>query len=352
MIEVHNEIDFHNEAAPPGLDLGRLSQFFEQLHPGGIGRPVRARLIAGGRSNLTYEISTGTDCYILRRPPLGHVLATAHDMAREYRVMKALQNTDVPVPTMYALCADPGVLGAPFYVMERVEGMPYRRAVELERLGVARTAAVSARMVDTLASLHHINPDEVGLGDFGHVPGFLARQVNRWSKQLHASHSRPLPGAAELAERLARELPEQSEPGIVHGDFRLDNLLVDREDRVAAVIDWEMATLGDPLTDLGLLLAYQHLAELDGAGAVTDASTAPGFLTGDEMLERYAVVSGRDVSAMGFYRGLACFKLAVILEGIHYRYTQGQTVGEGFDRVGAMVEPMLAAGLDSLRGRY
>jgi len=165
---------------PPGLDLTRFETFFESVRPGAVIAPLRAEVIAGGKSNLTYEVTDGEHRWIVRRPPLGHVLATAHDMAREYRVMTALQPTDVPVPATYALCEDPDVLGAPFYVMERVEGTPYRLASQLEPLGAERTATISARMVDTLAALHRVDPGEVGLDGFGRPEGFLARQVRRW----------------------------------------------------------------------------------------------------------------------------------------------------------------------------
>jgi len=333
----------------PGLDLARFRAFFEDTRPGGVNGPLRARVIAGGKSNLTYEVTDGQASWIVRRPPLGHVLATAHDMSREYRVITALHPTDVPVPATYALCEDPDVIGAPFFVMERVEGMPYRLASQLEPLGPERTGALSARMVDTLATLHLVDPAEVGLSDFGRPDGFLARQVRRWRKQLDASRSRDLAGADELHHLLEANLPVEGAPAVVHGDFRLDNLLVDDSDQVAAVIDWEMATIGDPLTDVALLLVYQRMAELDTGYAVASASAAPGFLTSEEMLSRYAGQGRRDLSAMGFYLGLAYFKLAVVLEGVHYRYTQGQTVGAGFDTVGAIVEPLVAAGLASMR---
>ncbi len=328
---------------PPGLDLERLSGWFTAMVPE-AGRELSARLLTGGKSNLTYEIGDGARTWILRRPPLGHVLATAHDMGREYRVMSALRDTEVPVPRMYALCQDEEPLGAPFYVMERVSGTPYRYAKDLAGFGPARTRALSSAMVGTLAELHAVDPAAVGLTDFGRPQGFLDRQVHRWRKQLDASHSRELPAAEELFERLAARVPEESAFAIVHGDYRLDNLLVDAGDRITAVLDWEMATLGDPLTDLALMLVYHRLAVL-GAGDA-DACLAPGFLTEEEIIERYA--EQREPARFGFYLGLASFKLAVILEGIHYRHRHGQTVGQGFERVGESVVPILEAGLQSL----
>ncbi|WP_422733195.1 phosphotransferase family protein [Micromonospora sp. WMMD558] len=332
---------------PPGLDLARLADWFAASVPG-AGGGLTARLIAGGKSNLTYEVGDGRTTWIVRRPPLGHVLSTAHDMAREYRVMSALRATDVPVPATYGLCSDVDVLGAPFYVMERVAGTAYRHAAELERLGAERTRVVSTRLVDTLAALHAVDPAAVGLADFGRPEGFLARQVSRWRRQLDASYCRDLPAADELHARLTSAVPSASAPGIVHGDYRLDNVLTDDHDRIDAVIDWEMATLGDPLTDLALLVLYQRVGRLVGE-AMADASSAPGFLTEDEILDRYAIRSTDPLPPLGFHLGLAAFKLAAICEGIHYRHLRGQTVGTGFERLGEVTEVLLDAGLTYLK---
>lgn len=333
----------------PGLDLARLAGWLPSAIPSvPAGAALKATLIAGGKSNLTYEITDGTATWILRRPPLGHVLATAHDMSREYRVMSALAGTPVPVPRMYGLCDDTDVLGAPFYLMEKVEGTPYRRAAQLEPLGPERTRAIALGMIDTLAALHGVDPESVGLGSFGKPDGFLARQVSRWKKQLDASKTRDLPAADELHARLAADVPPQSASGIVHGDYRLDNILVDGQDRLNAVIDWEMATLGDPLTDLALMLVYHRLADQLG-DAVADANKAPGFPGEREIIERYAAGSDRDLSRFGFYLGLASYKLAGILEGIHYRYLHGQTVGPGFENIGQAIFPLLDSGLAALK---
>jgi len=330
----------------PGLDLARFAAWFDEACPGEIGGPLRGQRIAGGRSNLTYEVSDGNRDWMVRRPPLGHVLATAHDMGREYRVISALRDTSVPVPLAYALCTDPGVIGAPFYVMSKVDGIVYRTADQIAEVGPARTQAIAERMIDTLAVLHAVVPAEVGLADFGRPEGFLARQVRRWKKQLDASRSRPIPGIDELYERLAANPPDGTTPTIVHGDYRLDNTLIGPDDKVAAVVDWEMATLGDPLTDVGLLIVYQRMDRL-GEGPM--ASAAPGYPSVPEVIDRYAKRSGRDLSHLGFYIALATFKAAVILEGIHYRYVHGQTVGEGFEEIGTLVEPLVASGLAAMR---
>lgn len=348
-------------AEVPGLDLGALRAYLDRETPGLLEGELSARVLAGGKSNLTYAVTdaSGTTV-VVRRPPLGHVLATAHDMAREHRVMTALRDTDVPVPVTHACCEDETVIGAPFYVMEHVAGTPYRRATELAQLGPERTRAISERMVDVLATLHAVDPQAVGLGDFGRPEGFLARQVKRWGTQLEGSRSRDLAGADELYAGLTRRVPADQAPAIVHGDYRLDNLLigpvapvgaeVDGRDEVRAVLDWEMATLGDPLTDVGLLAVYQQLARLGAGGAmITDVSEAPGYLPLPELLARYAERSGRDVRDLGFYVALAYYKLAVILEGIYYRHTQGQTVGAGFAEIGGYVEPLVAGGLRALK---
>ncbi len=332
---------------PRGLDLEAFARWLAEAAPGLLSGPLTGAVIAGGRSNLTYRVTDGTQTVVVRRPPLGHVLATAHDMAREYRVISALAATAVPVPRAYAMCEDTEVVGAPFYVMGFVDGTPYRLAAELEALGAERTHAIGERMVDTLADLHLVDPETVGLAEFGRPAGFLARQVRRWGAQLDASRSREIAGVDELRRRLAERVPPETPPAIVHGDYRLDNLLVRDDDTVGAVVDWEMATLGDPLTDVALLLTYHRLADLDATGAVSTAATAPGFVSRAEVSGRYAARTGRDLSHLGFYEALACFKLAVVLEGIHYRHAQGQTVGAGFATIGAAVEPLVAMGLDS-----
>ena len=333
----------------PGLDLDVITGWFTSTVPDAA-PPRSASLIAGGRSNLTYEVNDGIRSYILRRPPLGHVLATAHDVGREHRVLAALGPTDVPVPLVFGLCQDPSLLGAPFYVMEKVDGDAFRTAAQLADQGIEQVTAISRSLVTTLARLHSIVPSRVGLTDFGRPEGFLPRQVRRWTKQLQASATRPLRGAEELSDRLSREVPEQGQSSIVHGDYRVDNVLF-RKGRPTAVLDWEMATLGDPATDVALLLAYQRLAELPGCAAVFDAHSAPGFLSAAELLDTYASETGRPFPQPGFYLALAFFKMAAICESIHHRYTIGQTVGEGFDTIGDVVEPLLDLGLNALDTR-
>ncbi|AEB44636.1 phosphotransferase family protein [Micromonospora maris] len=323
----------------PGLDLDRLATYLHRQVPGLLAGPLHGALLTGGRSNLTYAVTDGQTRWVLRRPPLGHVLATAHDMGREYRVMHALAPTAVPVPPMVHHCADPTVLGVPFYLMGQVPGRVHREPEELVGWSPSQVRDLAFRLIDLLAVLHTVEPASVGLADFGRPDGFNARQVRRWKRQLDASRSRDLPGIGDLHDRLAAAVPETRSAAVLHGDFRLDNVLLGEDRTVRAVLDWEMSTLGDPLADLALSLVYARRV------------TAPGQPDTDELADRYARRTGRSVDALPWYLAFAAFKLAVILEGVHYRYVQGQTVGDGFDQIGARVPPLIAEGLSTLGRR-
>jgi aminoglycoside phosphotransferase (APT) family kinase protein len=347
---------------PDGLDLDALTGYLAPFSripdagaPGSGAGPrsgpcpaLRAELIHGGKSNLTYRITDGSHDWVLRRPPLGHVLATAHDMAREYRVMSALAPTPVPVPAMVTLCEDPSVIGAPFYVMEYVEGSILRRTKDTNKLKGSQRTALAHQLIDTLADLHEVGPSDVGLGDFGHPDGFLQRQVRRWSQQLERSRSRDTPGSDDLARELTIQIPTSQRASVVHGDYRLDNVLVGPDQQILAVLDWEMATLGDPLCDLGLLPVYATPVPAV-AGIISDGmGPHNGFPSIESLIQRYADRSGLDVSQLSWYTALGYYKLAVICEGIYYRYATGQTVGPGFDRIGSVVQPLVSAGRDAL----
>lgn len=335
-------------SSPVGLDLESLTAWLRTAGPPFEGiRSLAATVLAGGRSNLTYRISDGEQNWVVRRPPLGHVLATAHDMQREYRVMSALANTEVPVPTVHAMCEDADVIGAPFYVMDFVDGTVYNTAAQLVGIGAARAAEISTNMMRVLADLHRLDVHALGLSTLGRPEGYLGRQIAGWERQLTKSRSRDLPHAETLLDLLRRRIPKHSDVAMIHGDYRLDNLLI-ADTKARAVIDWEMATVGDPLTDLALLLVYGRLPNLPGTEGLPDVSTAPGYPAEADLLSCYAVASGRDLQSMTFYLGLACFKLAAILEGIHYRHARGQTVGDGFATVGAAVPGLLEAGIREL----
>lgn len=331
---------------PPGLDLARLREYLDAARPGLVHADLSAELIAGGRSNLTYRVTDGHHRWVVRRPPLGHVLPTAHNMAREYRVIAALDPTPVPVPRAVVLCEDTAVLGVPFYVMDEVRGTVYRSAAQTAALGAGRASTIAYALVDVLADLHDLEPASVGLGDFGRPDGYLERQLRRWQAQLEASRSRPLPGMDELLERLRAQMPRGTGRGvIVHGDYRLDNALIDSSDQVAAVLDWEMATLGDPLADVGVMLVYWDWQATMPASGVPDAiHPDTGFPPGADLCERYARRRGVSLDALPWYHAFGYFKIVAILEGVHYRYVTGQTLGPGFDQIGDLVLPLVTLG--------
>ena len=334
---------------PPGVDLERLRPWFATHVDGARDTPLHASLISGGRSNLTYSIGDDTHEWVLRRPPLGHVLPTAHDMAHEHTVLDALAATDVPVPRTLAFCADETVNDAPFYVMEKVDGVILRTPAELAELSATDARRCSECLIDVLVAIHAVEYRKVGLSEFGHPNGYLERQVRRWGEQWERSKAQEIPAIEELARRLRAALPTSPPPTIVHGDYRLDNTMLAADDpgRIVAVLDWEMATLGDPLSDLGLFLVYWGRDQNNFAGSNPSVTTEAGFLSRQEIAERYANASGRDLSQLDFYEMLASYKLAIILAGIHARYLMGKTVGEGFDQIGTTVERIAATALES-----
>ena len=310
--------------SPEGIDVDGVTGWFAD-HVPSARPPLSFSLIAGGRSNLTYRVTgAGEGAWILRRPPLGSVLQSAHDMGREHRVMAALASTDVPVPPMVGLCDDESVNGAPFYVMEFVDGVVLRDepAVAAVPEPVRWTAGES--LVDVLADLHAVDPDAVGLGDLGRKEGYVERLLKRWRGQWEKSKTRELPLVEEVAERLVRAVPEQGPASIVHGDYRLDNAIVSPEDgRLRAVLDWELCTLGDPLADVGLLMVYWTEPDDEVSPLFWAPTRAPGFPGRKEVAARYAERSGHDLSELDYYVALGLWKIAVILEGVYARYAAG-----------------------------
>jgi aminoglycoside phosphotransferase (APT) family kinase protein len=330
-------------SAVPGIENpAGLAAWLDGAGLTDLGELQGVRLIAGGRSNLTYRLDLAGGQIVLRRPPLGHVLPTAHDMSREYRVLTALCATAVPVPQPLAICADADVIGAPFYLMRFVDGAVLRTVQDGATLTPERAAELSNLMAETLAAIHGVDLDDVGLADFGRPVGYLKRQLARWQRQRELSNTRDLPGYPELVQRLADRMPTSADGTLVHGDFRLDNTLIALTGptaRVAAVVDWEMSTLGDPLADLGLTLSYwaeqaEEPAEVTVGATVT---SLPGFWSRAAFAMRYAELTGRDVGDIGYYIAFGYFKLAIVLEGIHARFLAHQTVGEGFEREGPAV---------------
>ncbi|MDA8398704.1 MAG: phosphotransferase family protein [Actinomycetota bacterium] len=339
-----------NAAQLPGLDLERLFEYITKELDSDIAGPMAASLIAGGRSNLTYYLSDGTHDWVLRRPPLGHVLPTAHDMNREYTIISALAESSVPVPRTIAYCGNPDVIGAPFFIMERVAGRIYRSADDCAGLDDKEVLGIAEAFWDVLADLHVLDPYELGLASFGRPEGFAARQVSRWKRQLDASCTRELPGATDLFEHLGASVPAPQRTSVLHGDYRLDNLVISPNgpQTVKAVLDWEMSTIGDPLMDLGIALLYWDGLEGIENPIVADAARMGRFIPSDKLIERYCARTGLSTSALFWYAGFAYFKFAAILEGIHCRFVKGLTVGEGFDRVAELVPLLIARGLDSV----
>ncbi|MEM9515439.1 MAG: phosphotransferase family protein [Actinomycetota bacterium] len=308
----------------PGVDVERVTRWLAD-NIEGVTAPFRFDVIAGGHSNLTFAV-TGADGrkLVLRRPPLGHVLASAHDMGREHRVISGLQNTGVPVPEALGFCDDADVNGAPFYVMAFVEGHVLRdAAASAAALDEAARSNASRSLVDTMAAIHAVDLDATGLTDLGRHEGYIARQLKRWYGQWNAGKTRELAAVDRVHDALVAMVPEQGPATIVHGDYRLDNCMVSSAGDVVAVLDWEICTLGDPLADVGLLQVY-WTGPGDADSAWTgSATTPPGFWDRHQLADRYAEVSGRDLSQLGYYVAFAYWKLACILEGVYSRYLGG-----------------------------
>jgi aminoglycoside phosphotransferase (APT) family kinase protein len=257
------------------------------------------------------------------------VLATAHDMGREHRIIAALAPTDVPVPPVVGLSADDSVNGAPFYVMDFVEGTVVRDLPSTERFTAEQRARAGTSLVDVLARIHDVDIDAVGLGDLGRREGYLERQLKRWSGQFDKSRTRDVPVMDEVLAELRANVPDQVGATIVHGDYRLDNCMLADDGSVAAVLDWELCTLGDPLADLGLLMVYWADRGEENPAAITPATAVEGFPTKAELLAAYAERSGRDVSGIDYYVAFGYWKLACILEGVYARYAGGSMGDQG-----------------------
>lgn len=321
-------------AAPVGVDVASVTAWFRE-HLGRPDPPLRFTLVAGGRSNLTYRVDGVAGAPVaLRRPPVSHVLPTAHDMAREYRILSALAPTAVPVPDPMGLCEDANVTGSPFYVMSFVEGLVLRDAESAGPLlpdASARRRAGFA-LVDTLASLHALDPGAVGLGDLGKQDGYVDRQLRRWSGQFAQSALAgvAVPGLVErVGADLAARVPPQRRTSVVHGDFRIDNAVLDGDGAVAAVLDWELCTLGDPMADVGTFLDYWGLPP-DGEPVLgrVPASALEGFPSVEELRDRYAATSGADVSDVAYFMAFGYWRLACILQGVYARYLAGAGAGD------------------------
>ncbi|MET4638115.1 phosphotransferase family protein [Mycetocola sp. 2940] len=329
--------------ALPGLDPHNLREYLRDSIPGAGDEPLSAVLLAGGRSNVSYLIEQGSRRLVLRRPPLGNILPSAHDMGREFRLLSGMGRVQFPAPAAVALCEDTAVIGAPFMLMEFVEGEVIATAEEAALLTPAQADAVSSSLVTTLARLHGVDVQAAGLENLGRPEGYLVRQVVRWSDQWQRTKTRELDDmdalSAWLGERVGQVRPD-APWSIVHGDYRIDNVILDPTDHsVRAVLDWEMSTLGDPVSDLAISLVYwSEAADVlrQDIPVSTGVTAGAGFWTRERIVEEYADQTGFDLGHLDTCVALACFKLAVIMESIHKRTRDGQQLGTASTDDGAM----------------
>ena len=333
-----------------GIDRERVSEWLA-AHVAGLEPPLEFALIPGGHSNLTYRVSDARGAlFVLRRPPLGAVLATAHDMAREHRIISALADGPVPVPPALALCMDESVNGAPFYVMAFVAGAVLADARDSEKhFEQAQRRSIGSSVADVLAALHGVDIDAVGLGDLARREDYLGRQLKRWHTQWERSKTRELPAMEQVYLALLERKPEQVGATIVHGDYRLGNMIIGSDARIAAVLDWELCTLGDPLADVAYLLNHwvgpgEEAATMRGGAHAPSA--APGFPTSPELAARYQEQTGRELGDLDYYSAFQFWRGAAIVEGVLARYLKGVMGGTAdTDAFRAQVDGLAAAAL-------
>ena len=343
----------HSTAVRAGeeLDLGRLEPFLLGRFPGASG-PLTVEQFPSGHSNLTYLVRLGGREMVLRRPPFGSKVKSAHDMGREYRVLSKVHPAYTPAPKVVLYCDDESILGAPFYLMEPIRGIILRREPPAGLPFTAETARrLSEAFMDNLARLHALDYAAIGLGDLGKPQGYLERQVRGWIERYAASRTHDFPEVERISGWLKEHMPATSDVALIHNDYKYDNIVLDPGDitRIVGVLDWEMTTIGDPLTDLGTALAYwidpQDPEELQKIRWCP--STSAGSLTRAQLAERYAKATGRNVSHMDFYLAFARFKVAVIVQQIYYRYHQGLTKDPRFASMPELVKVLLRASLQS-----
>ena len=321
------------DGVPRGIDLPRLTPWLADRLPE-LEPPLRFTRVGEGQSNLTFRIDDAAGhAVVLRRPPLGEILASAHDMEREHRILSGLASAGGRVPRTLAYCDDAEVTGAPFYVKEHVDGLIVTKVATAELLAPEARAAAARSLVQTLTELQAVDLDAAGLGDFKRPESLASRQLRRWTRQWHASKTQELPDIEETAELLEARMPDERESVLVHGDYRLDNAVLSPEGDVRAVLDWELCTVGDPLADVGLLVAYWN--ELGAAAGQAGAlfrepvTAVAGFPTGAELAAEYARASGRDLAELGFWVAFAYWKVAIIVEGVYRRWLNDPGNGSG-----------------------
>ena len=336
----------------PGLDLDQLTRYLATQVPDLDDGPLHAELIKNGRSNITYFLANDSQQFVLQRPPLGNLLATAHDMSREFNVTRALFGSSVPVPKPLHLCGDDDVIGAPFFLTDYVDGETISNLDDAMTVGAAHIPQLSYRFISTLGNLHSIDPNGIGLTEFGQPDGYLERQLSRWALQLESTKAGPTPRIVALGERLCQWVPKSQRATIVHGDYRLENVIVAKSDfdqwEIAAVVDWEMSTLGDPLADLGMFALFWSAIGCDPPIPMGGLDAAPPFPSSDDLLSTYGDLTGLDLEPMPWYIALATYKMAIILEGIVQRYEQGHTVGDNFGHLRDWIRPIADSGMRQL----
>jgi aminoglycoside phosphotransferase (APT) family kinase protein len=306
-----------------GIHAENVTEWFVENIPGAVA-PLSFELIAGGRSNLTYKVSGADDNgYVLRRPPLGHVLESAHDMGREHKIISSLGPTDIPVAPALGLCKDNAVNGADFYVMKFVEGRVFTDSTDAVDIPEDSRRGLGLNVIENLVKLHNINPDDVGLGDLGKKEDYVGRQVRRWTKQWENSKTEEVPEMDEVGRLLKENMPVQIGASIAHGDYRIGNFMI-KDYRIAAVLDWELCTLGDALADVAYLLNWWYTADEVDLGVGDGAPTAVGgFPSREELVEYYEKATGRDLGQINYYRALSYWRLAAISQGVYRRYMGG-----------------------------
>lgn len=335
-----------------GIEHGPLEEWFRDRVPT-LEPPLAYERIHGGMSNLTYLVTDQAGSrWVLRRPPLGKTLGSAHDMGREVRVVTALSGTGVPVPPVVGYCDDPEVTGAPFYVMEFVEGPVIRGPEQAAAFpGEDQRRRLGEGLIEALARIHAVDFEEIGLADLGRHDGYVQRQLKRWSGQWEKSKTRELPLVEEVHARLVELVPPQTATTLVHGDYRLDNVIYSPTGEVAAVVDWELCTIGDPMADLGLLMVYWREAGDEPIPLITPATVEPGFPTRQALADLYAENTGRDISNLDYFVALGFWKLAIIAEGVLARFAAGQygqEIGDVVESSRATIELLVEQAADAI----
>jgi aminoglycoside phosphotransferase (APT) family kinase protein len=345
-----------DRANVPGIDVPRVTEWLTE-HVADVVAPLRFTRIGEGQSNLTFRVEdANARAFVVRRPPLGAILASAHDMGREYRVLSSLVGAGARVPRTLAICEDTAVTGAPFYVMEHVDGLVLTHVDTAEAMPQEARAAAARSLVTTLVELQGVDLEAAGLGDFRRPEGLASRQLRRWTRQWHDSRTRELPVIEEVAERLAADMPDERESMLVHGDYRLDNAVLAPNGDVRAVLDWELCTVGDPLADVGLMIVYWNelgAAADDGPTLFREAVTAvPGFPSGEEVGRLYAELSGRPLDRLSFWVAFGYWKIAVIVEGVYRRWLNDPTNGSDAGTLQPVVPRLGSLAYEALDGRW